>query len=241
VYLDNDEEPKNEDLEMLRRKVFRPLEEGMVSLPKLRLGVNSAISLAKGLKKSELNYIDLSNNMIGDIGCVAIMQLAQMINTITYLNIESNDIGDEGCVSIGRMLANNRVIHTALFGSSLGALHGNLIGSAGTLEILKGLENSTSITRLGLNKNNVFAGSRDQEVAEAISKFLTKNSSLKILELGGTQMTTRAAVTLFNAVANNKTLSEIDVSYNTLLTFPAFEALSHTLQNPITGLVYVFL
>jgi hypothetical protein len=112
---------------MLRRSVFRPLEHGKLQLSKLRLGINSAISIAKGLKKqNSLFYIDLSNNMISDIGVVAICQLAMFIilNTIliiiivikifirtltniVYFNVESNDITDEGCVSVGRLLSSN--------------------------------------------------------------------------------------------------------------------------------------
>ncbi|KAH7829503.1 putative NLR family CARD domain-containing protein 3 [Monocercomonoides exilis] len=243
---DNEEEPQTEDLELLRRRIIRPLEQGHLNLSKLRLGVNSSIALAKGLKKHELFSLDLSNNMIGDIGCVAIMQLAQMNSSLTYLNVESNDIGDEGSISIGHMLQSNQSIETLLLGSMSDALHGNNIGPTGAKCILKGLESNLTIARLGFNRNPIFvsgttgssasassasqSGGIDMEIAESLVNIINTHETLHDVELGTTGMTTRAAMRLLTALKENSSVTHLDISGNKDLQFGAFDALSKTLM-----------
>ncbi|KAA6386655.1 MAG: putative TKL/IRAK protein kinase [Streblomastix strix] len=246
---DNDEEPRPDDLELLKRRIIKPLEQGRLPLNKLRLGVNSSISLAKGLKKHELKFIDLSNNIIGDIGCVAIMQLAQMNSSLTYLNVESNDIGNEG-QAIGNMLSSSHSIETLLLGSPENSLHQNSIGVSGAIFILKGLEQNKSLRRLGINRNPIFGqapshvvgqptpagGGRDSEVAQLLVNILNSHDNLKELELGGTQMTTRACINICDAISTtlNGSVELLDFSHNTQLTFPAFESMSKMVRQSKT-------
>ncbi|KAK2964984.1 putative NLR Family CARD Domain Containing protein [Blattamonas nauphoetae] len=236
---DNDEEPHHEDLEMLKRRIILPLEQGRLSLSKLRLGVNSAIVLAKNLRKHDIRHIDLSNNIHGDIGCVAVMQLAQTNQTLKYLNMESNDISDEGSISIGHMLASNHSIEQLLLGSCEGALHGNSIGHLGSVSIFQGLQQNTTLKKLGLNNNPFFSktsssgavtaskiGEKSADPTELLCDIVSTHPNLTSLELGGTKMQTKNAVSLFTAMKPYNYVTELDLRDNPGLGFQAFDALS---------------
>jgi len=98
-----------------------------------RLGVNSCMAIAKNMKDFEIRVIDLSGNslrasatilhvpraialsspsapVIGDIGCMAIMQLAKVNATLEELNLQANNIGDEGAVACAQELESNDVV-----------------------------------------------------------------------------------------------------------------------------------
>lgn len=74
----------------------------------LKLGPHACIALTKQLAKSNLSYLDLSANNIGD--CVEnVLQLARMTG-LKSLNLASNGIGDKGMIEIAKFVSNTRTV-----------------------------------------------------------------------------------------------------------------------------------
>ena len=69
------------------------------------LGPDSAVEIARILRRSSLKTLSLAGNRIGDDGAEAIANALLSNKTLTSLNLEYNDITSKGILSVSQALA----------------------------------------------------------------------------------------------------------------------------------------
>ncbi|GIQ86727.1 hypothetical protein KIPB_008632, partial [Kipferlia bialata] len=123
-----------------------------------RLGVNAAIALAKRLDGVPIAKLDLYDNLIRDVGCMAVLKLCQTTPHISHLNLGANDIGSEGALAIAEEMSRNRTICSLELGSIAKSFHSNYLDSISTAALASALVDNGVLKYLGLRGNVIAEG-----------------------------------------------------------------------------------
>ncbi|XP_022787229.1 NACHT, LRR and PYD domains-containing protein 3-like isoform X1 [Stylophora pistillata] len=198
-----------------------------------------AEALAQGLlSNSVLVYLDLSVNCIGDQGTVALSKALESNRMLKYLDVsfqnqglsrsnhmESDFLGDEGTKALAHALRSNNSL-TYL------DLQANLFTDSAAAELGESLQFNSSLTHLYLRNNCIpsevlFGNAAATAFSKALQSPLTQ---LTRLDLHSTSISSSCAVTLAEALQNNRTLERLDLSDNKIECSGAI-ALAQTLKS----------
>ena len=176
--------------------------------------------------------LNLSCNMISDLGAKYISKFITGNSTLLELNLSRNwKITDEGGVAIANALCTNKTLQnlslmscknigiqaanafsrTLLFNSSLEALNlgDTAIGSEGVTVIADALCQNSTLKSIDLSQTALGA-----DGVRAISRTLRHNSSLSHIYLKNDDISNSEAVVLAEGAEENRTLAKLDLGNN---------------------------
>eukprot|EP00993_Chasmostoma_nieuportense_P004399 NODE_506_length_2140_cov_19.086935_g468_i0.p1 GENE.NODE_506_length_2140_cov_19.086935_g468_i0~~NODE_506_length_2140_cov_19.086935_g468_i0.p1 ORF type:complete len:689 (+),score=197.90 NODE_506_length_2140_cov_19.086935_g468_i0:47-2068(+) len=237
---DTHEEPSRENFIRLQEIVNKGCNEKQFVVRSQRLGVNTALTIARLLDRTPVEKIDVYENVVRDHGAQALSQLIRDSRSLTSVNLGGNDIGPLGCLYIAALLPTNKKLKVLILGSEDGDLHTNKIDSDSGKALAEGLSKNKTIRWLDLNRNPL--GRDSQEVFYAFAKVLEKNPVLTTVKLGATYMNTLSAICLIKGITTSQTLELLDLHENDLQP-PAAESLSDLISpkqghpSPLTTLL----
>ena len=220
------------------RKIVKSLQ-GSQTLTKLDISNNhvtdeaacdiaTAISCNTGLQELNINGNDFKSS-----GAIIIAKSLQNVSTLTKLYMDSNNITYEAADDISAAISFNPCLKEFTIARN------NL--QAGAIEIAKGLQNVTALTKLHIHVITITQDAAD-DIAAAIScntqleeldvsgnnlqemgvvriaKVLQHIHTLKKLNINNNNITDRAADDIAAAISCNTKLEELDVSGNDLRT-----------------------
>ncbi|KJE94238.1 TKL/IRAK protein kinase [Capsaspora owczarzaki ATCC 30864] len=137
-----------------------------------QIGDAGAQAIGSALRnKSTLIALSLNENKISDIGAFAVAEGLQASTALTQLGMSVNQIGDAGARAIGSVLRNKANL-ARLY------LSQNKIGDAGARAIAEGLQTSTALTDLRMFENQI-----GDDGAQAIGAALRTKANLSLLYL----------------------------------------------------------
>ena len=151
---------------------------------------------------TNLQYLDLSLNSIGDDGAVAVAQGLKNAVSLQYLDLTGNCIGDDGAVAIAEGLRNAASLQTL-------KLAGNTIGDVGVAALAEGIKHLTSLQVLELKDNDI----GDDGVA-ALAEAIEHLTSLQTLNLGGNRIGDDGVVALTGGLKNLTSLKTLILYVN---------------------------
>eukprot|EP01006_Ploeotia_vitrea_P044285 TRINITY_DN66822_c5_g6_i1.p1 TRINITY_DN66822_c5_g6~~TRINITY_DN66822_c5_g6_i1.p1 ORF type:complete len:694 (-),score=88.32 TRINITY_DN66822_c5_g6_i1:181-2262(-) len=211
---DTHESPTRENFIRLQEVMDKGCTDKQFIMRSQRLGVNSAITIARILDRTPIEKIDVYENVIRDHGVQALSQLVRGSRTLTHLNVGGNDIGPLGCAFIAPLLAQNKRLKYLVLGSEEGDLHTNKIDSDAGKALAEALIANKTLKWLDLNRNPL--GRDSQDVFASFVKVLQTNKTLETLKLGCTGMSSTSAVAIVKALNNNQVMQFLDCHENDL-------------------------
>ena len=174
-----------------------------------KLNVNNNEIDAKGiyylknnLKISKVEYLDLSENPLGNEGCVEISKclVADILSEVTYINLSDCSIKFSGVREFFNNVKKNKKLDTILFNK-------NNLFSQKWIYLEQFLIN-LNLRHFGLNSCSLNIAASD------IAKILLRHPTLKILELSHNQINDEGFAIFELFPKENLSLTEIDFSKN---------------------------
>ena len=151
----------------------------------------------KALKNSTLSELDLFFRDIGDTGALQMAEALEGNSTLERFGLSCCRVTDEGATALAKSLNNSVLEHLDL--------SGNKLGNKCCVEFGHALEENSTLVSLWLS-----LGITD-EGATALVEALTRNSTLKMLELGYNKITEVGASALAKALESS-VLTNLDLS-----------------------------
>ncbi|KJE94260.1 protein tyrosine kinase [Capsaspora owczarzaki ATCC 30864] len=168
-----------------------------------QIGDAGAQAIGSALRnKSTLIALSLNENKISDIGAFAVAEGLQASTALTELGMFINQIGDAGAQAIGSALRNK---------ANLSILHlsNNKIGDIGAFAIAEGLQASTALTQLGMFTNQIGDGG-----AQAIGSALRNKASLSSLYLDVNRISDIGACAVAEGLQTSTALTQLGMHTN---------------------------
>ncbi|KAG0241831.1 hypothetical protein BGX31_000845 [Mortierella sp. GBA43] len=160
------------------------------------------------IQNRSLTRLCIQSNAIKKVGAPYLAALLARNCVIRHLNVGSNGLGAEGCAMIAGALRLNGTLHSL-------SLDMNEMGPAGASAIATALASNQHLTHLYIPHNNI----GEQGLTE-ICRNLKNNNSLVGLDLEHNHIGHGQSVvgmkSLAEVLMNNKSLREINLSYNLL-------------------------
>ncbi len=153
---------------------------------------------------NSLQWLDLSNNDLGDEGAALFADLLHINKVIKVLNLSGNNIGDDGAISLASSLFNNTTL-TVFY------LNNNDIHRAGAHVLGSMLRVNKALKVIHLNDNPF-----EIDGAEFIINALEDNNALQWLDFNNNQMGEECALSFSNVLTKNKTLQVIGILNNNI-------------------------
>ena len=221
----------------------------------------SAVSIFTSLQhNSFLEELDLSRNkqlMEGDseaVGC-ALERMLTANRGISVLMLTLCGIGDKIGRNIGMGLAGNKTVKVL-------NVSNNNINSSGAVSIFTALGNNTSLEELDLSRNEQLTEGDAEAVGYSLERMLivnkgikilklyqcgvcdqigkqigvglTRNKSLRVLNISHSSIHSGGAVSIFTSLQCNSSLEELDLSWNWYLTEDDSEAVGCAIERILT-------
>jgi Ran GTPase-activating protein (RanGAP) involved in mRNA processing and transport len=225
---DTHENPTRENFLRLQEVMDKGCSDKQFVMRSQRLGVNSAMTIARLLDRTPIEKIDLYENVIRDHGVQALSQLIRDSRSLTHLNVGGNDIGPLGCAYLAALVPMNKKLKYLILGSDDGDMHMNRIDSEAGKSLADGLSKNKTVKWLDLNRNPL--GQDTQDVFFAFAKVLETSKTMTTLKLGGTMMNTASAVCMVRSLLLNQSLEFLDLHDNDLQSAVG-EALAEVVLN----------
>ena len=127
-----------------------------------------AYLLSKALKNSSINILNISNNLIGDLGAKWIADMLFDNSNLKTLKLGYNEIGDEGIKELANALKHNRTLLTL-------ELNNNNFGRIGIIALATALKLNTTLLEINLEFNSL-----DELSEQSFLEVLNKNENLVI-------------------------------------------------------------
>ena len=169
-----------------------------------------AASLFRSLEhNTSLEELDLSGNSQlaeGDsdaVGC-AIEKMLNVNRTLKVLDLRNSGITNEVAEYFSNGLAQNCSVQKVVLCS-------NHIGSTGAVNIFRSLEHNTSLEELDLSRNSQLAEGDSEAVGCAIERMLNVNTTLKLLNLYGCNVTDPIVKPILTGLTKNTSLVKLDM------------------------------
>ena len=157
----------------------------------------SVLSLTNKLKK-----LDLSYNKLQTADIVRILKpLIKMTSMLNSFDISHNNITDRAAQHIAGLLSHTTTLHTLGLSSCL--------QSTGAVEILKGLENISTLTTISFSNNRI----TDSEV-NYLEVILCHNDKLKELDLSCNCLQAVGTIQILKQIKNIVTLKKLVIADN---------------------------
>lgn len=163
------------------------------------LEVMSIFSLA--LEGSDLRYLNLSNNALGEKGINAFEALLKSQHNLEELYLVNNGISEEAATAVCGLIPSTNKLRVLQF-------HNNMTGDEGAIAISKMVNNSPLLEDFRCSSTRV-----ESEGGIALASSLGKCKHLKKLDLRDNLFGVDAGLALSNALSAFSNLSEIYLSY----------------------------
>ncbi|GMI39158.1 hypothetical protein TrCOL_g10432 [Triparma columacea] len=202
------EEKRKEESENTRKRKADPREcasQAAVLLPGYQLG-DSWVEKFAHLMGARVRKVDLSNSNISKLGVNALFR--SILPSLRSLTLKQVDLS-QSMKEIESFLSSNDRCHLL----ELNVAETKL-GNINCSKLCVALSNTGTVNNLDLSGNMISAVG-----CEAIAKMLEK-VSLQRLSLGWNKVDGQAATSLFKALASHQSLLALDVSWNSIGTFP---------------------
>jgi hypothetical protein len=183
---------------------------------------------------TSLAVLDLSNDAIGDEGCVSLANAlgsGPLVAGLSVLSLRSNAIGAAGACLLAEVLEGGS--NTTL--SEL-CLAGNAIGDAAAAALARALAVNTTVTKLDISKASV-----GDPGALALAEMLQCNATLTALDLGGNSIGNPAADALIETLKLNASLTRLTVNGNPMDRSKLVKITSATRTNESTAMQFAAL
>ncbi|XP_078463919.1 leucine-rich repeat-containing protein 34 isoform X1 [Lampetra planeri] len=152
-----------------------------------------------------LTSLDLSLNDIGPRGAKALGQVLQTNRSLRSLNLAGNKVGEEGGVSLATALQTNVSLRSL-------DLHHCDLGTDSIIAFSTALSYNSSVEELDLSRPLLF--SLQEETTVHVARMLRTNRALRSLRLAKHGVRDFGARQLSEALANNSSLTHLDLSCN---------------------------
>lgn len=163
------------------------------------LEVMSMFSLA--LDGSDLRYLCLSNNALGEKGVRAFSELLSSQNNLEELYLMNNGISEEAAKAVCELIPSTKKLKTLHF-------HNNMTGDEGAISISELLKKSPILEDFRCSSTRV-----GSEGGVALSDAISKCTLLKKLDLRDNMFGVEAGLALSKAISVFSNLTEIHLSY----------------------------
>ena len=157
--------------------------------------------LMQGVRKSNILILDLSENSIGNEGCVAIADLIASEFVLEQLYLRGNGIGFKGCKEVFSALYSN--FYLKRFDISMNPIQYL------PRELAYSLENNIS-----LKEFNFSACMLRKEAISVIGKLLLKNRGIDIMNLSSNYIEDDSIPSLCSAISRNSNIKSVNLSKN---------------------------
>ena len=151
---------------------------------------------------STLQSLSITQNGVSNFGLSSIIRSLESKSLVAELDLRSNQIDSEGAKMIGTFLINNVTLKRLI-------LNGNrAVGCEGVKEIASSLCHNSSLEHLGLRSCGI-----GKNGAERFAMTLSRNSTLKVLDLcGNTEVGDDAVELISRGLKDNQSLLELNLS-----------------------------
>ena len=190
-----------------------------------------AVSIFQSLEaNTSLEELDLSwNSQLteGDseaVGC-AIERMLIVNRTLKVLNLGGCGITNEVAKYFSNGLAQNCSVQRVV-------LHSNQVGSTGAVSIFRSLEHNTSLEELDISENSQLAEGDSEAVGCAIERMLNVNRTLKVLNLCGCEITDSIVKCILTGLTKNISLVTLNVGLSKLSGSFAVSLFQQMATNP---------
>jgi hypothetical protein len=147
---------------------------------------------------------NLSDQFLGDDGCVAACEALRNNRTINEINLKGNNIHSTGAAAISNLLKTNPVIESiSLEWNRLGVL------DEGIQIIASSIEQSASLARIDLRNNSIGPSG-----AAVLATALAHNVSLKEVDLRWNSIGVQGGRALAEAMSQNSTIIKMELAGN---------------------------
>uniref|UniRef100_A0A7S1I5M7 Uncharacterized protein n=1 Tax=Eutreptiella gymnastica TaxID=73025 RepID=A0A7S1I5M7_9EUGL len=211
---DTHENPTRENFLRIQEMMDKGCNEKQFVMRSQRLGVHSALTIARLLDRTPIERVDLYENVIRDHGLQALAQLVRDSRSLTYLNVGGNDIGRAGCAYISALLPTNKKLKYLILGSGESNLHLNKINHEAGKQLADALLKNKTVKWLDLNRNPL--GVEGQDAFYTFAKLVAQSKTLTTLKLGSAAMGTPAAIAIAGSLKESATLEYLDLHDNDL-------------------------
>jgi len=167
-----------------------------------------------------IESINIADNMLTDVGMGPIILAAVSISSLLELNLSQNEIGPVSAKALFDYLINKSCTLERLI------LNSADVDDYECERFVEAIKDNTSLVELELSHNKIGSAENLNTVmpnlitgGEALADLLrSAHCNLKSLKLDWNLIRLDGAVDLANSVASNKTLTFLDLSYNSLST-----------------------
>ncbi|KAL4572054.1 hypothetical protein LXL04_018823 [Taraxacum kok-saghyz] len=156
---------------------------------------------SKALEGSNLRYLCLSNNALGEKGVRAFSELLSSQNTLEELFLINNGISEEAAKAVCELLPSTKTLKTLHF-------HNNMTGDEGAIAISEILKNSSLLQDFKCSSTRI-----GSEGGVALSNAISKCTLLEILDLRDNMFGVEAGLALSKGISVFSNLTEIYLSY----------------------------
>ena len=147
---------------------------------------------------------NLSDQFLGDDGCVAACEALRNNRSINEVNLKGNNIHATGAAAISNLLKSNPIIESiSLEWNRLGVLDEGIQIIAGSIE------QSASLSRIDLRNNSIGPSG-----AAILATALANNVSLKEVDLRWNSIGTQGGRALAEAMTKNSTIVKMELAGN---------------------------
>ena len=148
---------------------------------------------------TNLKYIDLSKNNLGDIGGTYLLHLiSNYTEKLQYLNLSNTFIGKNSCEILIKSLSSNNLKITKL------NIGGNNLGDELFSEILVAISNNIFLSKLFIYENNLGRIS-----SSVIGNFLKYDKKIKVLDVSKNNFDDEIIVFMLKGLVMNATLDTL--------------------------------
>jgi len=155
------------------------------------------------IKNNTITALDFSHNKITNHGARLLSKLLGENSVISHLNLSDNEIHSEGGRYLARGLRENDSLQTL-------NLRLNRLADDGCRLLLEGLQDNISVTNLNIASNS--AGSQAAQTLFSIIR--DPEHKMQSLDISGNDFTGSHLELLRLSLANNKSLTSIDMRHN---------------------------
>ena len=123
---------------------------------------------------------------------------------IRHINLSSNKLGIDAVKNIVKILEISRSVHTI----NLEKCH---LPRNGVMSLCEGVKLNISIENLIVTHNSI-----DDSCADSLAAMISEATSLNVLDLNFNNIRGEGGVKIFNALAWNKQLKELNLGWNSM-------------------------
>jgi len=175
-----------------------------LNLPQSGLVPESIVSLSQSLKENHsINLLNISDNIIGDVGSQALGELLFNNEVITKLDISNGQISKEGIKYITTSLEGNKVIKCL-------NISGNKIGDVGSIAVANLIERNLSLIDLNVSEMLTL----DIGAAYIIDRLVHQNQSILHINLANNNITDALAEDILEILPKTHSVVSFNIASN---------------------------